>query len=418
MIFEDLHKLNIEKLVKRNSAGRVTQWFVPEINEYVYNVSMSRVLRVLNLTKQEWYNLHLINKHKDFKYFCPVCGNEIHVGSLTTGYNEVCSRSCHNSHRWDNDEFRQRCGKSISNGLRNAMTDERREQCSMRTKEIMSRPGQREKISITTKIGMHKNNDAAIKKAVQSCKITNALPEVKERRSLAAKAHFNKPGVRDAFKLKAKEIQNRPEVKAKRRKTYIENVLSGKIQVRIRQPFENCKSGHYENAKYCISHTIPYYRSSLELKCIEFFERHEIPYSIEQVKCKFIAPDKTEHIYVADFLVQFNNLNIIIEVKPAKYVHNDWVEAKAMGLCKLLMIDKTYDSYMFVDETVLADDTLFLIMLNSCTKNCDILDIYKYEHTLCKITEQDIEQWFNEHPQFNINTGGYFAANDILEKLD
>lgn len=33
MIFEDIHTANIEKLVKRNTAGKVIQWFVPEINE-------------------------------------------------------------------------------------------------------------------------------------------------------------------------------------------------------------------------------------------------------------------------------------------------------------------------------------------------------------------------------------------------
>lgn len=74
--------------------------------------------------------------------------------------------------------------------------------------------------------------------------------------------------------------------------------------------------------------------------------------------------------YIADFVVYINDTIYVVEVKPAKYVHNEYVIAKASGAYNLICNSSRFDTYIFIVEKDLLSLSAFESKFHCQKSNC------------------------------------------------
>lgn len=161
-------------------------------------------------------------------------------------------------------------------------------------------------------------------------------------------------------------------IRQKRNKHRIQQLQNGTYvgSMRTLKPYANCHSGHI-HVNNCLNTDNAFYKSSLELKAIQYLEQLECIYEIETFRCTYVEPHTNAvKIYIADFVVYINDTIYVVEVKPAKYVHNEYVIAKASGAYNLICNSNRFDTYIFIVEKDLLSLSAFESKFHCQKSNC------------------------------------------------
>lgn len=89
-----------EDFIERNGAK--TKYYVPELNKWINNKSLSRELSKIGMTSKDYYDKYLDKDefydenglHKFHKCKCKSCNKEAHWIEISTGYRDYCSKDC------------------------------------------------------------------------------------------------------------------------------------------------------------------------------------------------------------------------------------------------------------------------------------------------------------------------------------
>lgn len=180
-------------------------------------------------------------------------------------------------------------------------------------------------------------------KMVESIRIGNSKPEARINKSIATKNAWDDPNKResmmDARKPGSKyydyiqSLKNNKEYSQMISEKVSNLYLEGKIHYNKKVRY---KTGWFYSNKSNIN---IYYRSSLELKYLEFFEVCEniINFIPAPFKIKYIDPEGIIRNYCPDFLVKTINKTYLVEVKPRalfSYYNNLLKFAVAKIYCK------------------------------------------------------------------------------------
>jgi hypothetical protein len=346
---------NWDKFVKQITRTKF-QLYVPELDTWIFSTYFSRKAEpIVGYSLKQWYDKYLCEIKDDSDIpTCSICGKQLTWWCVTRGYGDgdVCSHACRNAKYFADAEYKQRIGTKISNTQRAmyANNTELRVKASERAKRAMSNPAVRQKISQSTRIAMQRQEVKDTQ--LHGMLIANARPETHAHRSASAKAIMARPGVKERIRATRKITDAKPEVKRRRAEAQHRALLNGRDIMSL-QPFMNCMRGYVQTAKYCLSAKASF-RSNNERKFIHFCERNKLHYSIETARCKYVFNSAT-HVYIADFVVHFNNAQIVVEIKPAKWLHDDIVIAKAAAMTAYVNASTELSAYCIISDTDLCE---------------------------------------------------------------
>lgn len=271
-------------------------YFVPETSTWVSASMLKRHLaQHLQMTPQEYYDKFL--SAKDEKV-CKWCGKPNNAFlSITTGYTNTCSTSCSRKYY-----MHAQGGKELR---------------SISQKEVMSRPGQREKVAKQAKLSYE------------------AIKEQVRMRQLEA---MRKPEIREKISRNTRLAMQSTEIRKKISDGCKLSFIKGRIHNTKR--FNYCTLtdltrcfADFSMSKVKTTLTV---KSSWEATLVKYFEASSnVKYAYECIKLQYTIDDKCRR-YIPDFCVQTKTTTYIVEVKPIAFCC-DYTHAKvdsAIQYCK------------------------------------------------------------------------------------
>lgn len=350
---------NFDKYVKKVSKT-VVQYYIVELQKWVYNRSITKHLSAIGMTKQEWYDKYILQiASTNDRPRCPACGKILpFTNILTVGYAKTCNRACLNKHKWSLPSAKDASAKLKQSQKQLWADSDRRKRQSAALKSAMQSTDVRRKISEHTKLAMQREDVKERLKA--GIAEANRRQSVHDNRSVVQKANWQKHGFRHKM-LQAFTKRDYAAARQKRKQRRLQQLQDGTYvgSMRTLKPFANCHSGHI-HVNNCLNTDNAFYKSALELKAIQYLEQLECLYEIETFRCTYIEPCTNDiKIYIADFVVYINDAIYVVEVKPEKYVNNEYVVAKAAGANNIIKRTNKFDTYIFIIEKDLASLSTF-----------------------------------------------------------
>ena len=240
-------------------------FFVPQLNTWVHAKTIMRCLKQNNIDAKQYYDMYV---WPDAPKECPVCHKQKQFISVIHGYGHstYCSSTCCNIARWNDPVYK---AKML---------------------EINKQP-----------ITKQRKSDAVRKKNI-------AQWSTEDGRRRCMQRLFS------------------DDVRARRSKSVALSHAQDR-HYHMTSP-SNCVQG-WLDVNYCTHATKVYYYSRLEYYTLMFLESQHIQYAKEHIVIPYIAPDNKQRHYIVDLQIFLDNVTMLVEVKPAKHLTNDWVIAKA-----------------------------------------------------------------------------------------
>lgn len=288
----------------------------------------------LGYTEQQWYNEKWLKIDKDDCLKCQVCGKPLWFGGIGMGYmgKEVCGISCSNIRMWQ-------------------------------------RPGYRERLKESGKIGAAKRKLAPNyhEKCVAAGK-KGITPEVVQKMRQNLKDYYTNRGGRERSRQAAIKRWQRPEEHEKQckaqQKRLLEKPETHFVPETWNSKYSTIKTTKCTNAK---SDDTIRVRSNLERNFVENVLEHlDCTYAYESVTVPWFDESGKQHAYFIDFVVHFNNVVYLIEVKPWRFRHD--TDNLAKSKAAQLYASEHDMLYVMIHENECRDIETFITYLKTHTQ--------------------------------------------------
>lgn len=342
-------------------TGHSTRYYVPELGRWISSKYLSRDLKEIGMTVQEYYDRWFLNiTAPSERPKCKKCGKELKFGRMSSGYPEYCSISC----------FKSLTMMGNSNTLGHKLTDEHKEKISKGVLKAFDENGTREKLRASSK----KRYEDPKEREKQSISQKKRYEDPKERekagkylntkssiqkRSISHKLRYVKnPDLRkESSERVIKFYVDHPEKREQQSESHRKLWEDPSPQLlatlgNVSRGITNYIYSPYENKDIKLD-------SMLERKFFEEYMRNPKVKSIVRLPIRFRYLDSLKDVYrtyYPDFSVEYIDGSLeIIEVKPDFQVNDTNVSDKresAIDMCYLLGIvysiytEKNYYKYI------------------------------------------------------------------------
>lgn len=295
-LVNEYHKF-LNSITERNpKTGIIAYIRVPELEDKrVYTKNFSKELIKINLTRQEWVNLHLFGD-KDVFPLCPYCKNNSLRFNIWDYRTSCCSKECKGNWLKEQYKVNSEFVEKIKSGKLSSINKGR--ETRRRNSEM--------KIELINKLGKEKYNELKIEEKRKREEEYKRYRELKARK--AERRH------RDAIEMHNRAIRAEAERERKRIEKNsrpidpFHYIVRGKRST-IYSKFEN-KEIHFDSSwerKFWI-----YMSTKSEVMSIIRYHKIRISYFNREF-------NKNKH-YIPDFLIHYNDHTELIEIKPSKYL--------------------------------------------------------------------------------------------------
>lgn len=283
------------------------RYYVPELDMWVSSCTLTRVLATkLNMTPQQYYDKHLLANTQD--KFCCICGKPAKFTNIAAGYRRTCD--------------------SI--------------ECKRRRRSILS-------------TNMHANAEFK-QRFKQTLKCAQNKDTTRQKRKTSLAAYWSVPEHRKAQSERSKQLHANGKYDNKNKHGFGNEQF---VEVDLSLNFSN--NIRYINDKPCM-----FVASNIEHLAAQAFERLHLRYAREYVKIPYIEYD-VAHTYKVDFLVVYNNVNVLVEIKQT-FALND-KEYTKMLIAQQYVAEHSneYSHYSILTKDMLLDDAQIMYALKYTT---------------------------------------------------
>ena len=326
----------INKFIKKQSTNRLYRF--DEQSPWLLKKAFLQVLKEHGLTEQQWYNETCLGLDKDDFCRCKVCNKPLKFAGIGGGYwfKQYCSRSCQVTARnlkcWSNSEYKERLRESDKRGAaKRKLAPNYHEKC---VKAFWKGHTPAKVAKMKASLHDYNDNRGGREKARQSAIKRWQRPEEHEKQC----------------KAQQKRLLEKPE-------THF--VPETWCSVKSDVPTTKCT-----NAK---SNGIIRVRSNLEHDFVEIVLEHlDCTYAYESVTVPWFDESGKQHAYFIDFVVHFNNVVYLIEVKPWRFRHD--ADNLAKSKAAQLYASEHDMLYVMIHENECRDIETFTTYLKTHTQ--------------------------------------------------